>query len=335
MARPSYHAPSHTMSSANQRSRVDEEEDLDDLDDVLDQFSPPAQPTTTAPSQPPPSAGASTTSPPPAADPHSEESATVSDEFAAEFAKEMESLLNGLGIDPDAKSKGKGRDGGNSGGADRERLAAAWEAMLVEGMNTTVEPSNARASSSADASSPGTTGHDFQSSIRSTLNRLKESESGLQPSDASASAGGENLESLLAQLKDLGNVGEGANSEEHLQGVLEEMMGQLMGKDVLYEPLKELHEKFPGYLTEHASTISAADKARYETQIVCIKHLIDAFEAPSYRDDDDKMRGKIVELMSELQTHGSPPEEIMGPLPTGFSIGTDGLPEMPDGCNMN
>lgn len=155
----------------------------------------------------------------------------------------MESLLNGLGIDPDAKSKGKGRDGGNSGGADRERLAAAWEAMLVEGMNTTVEPSNARASSSADASSPGTTGHDFQSSIRSTLNRLKESESGLQPSDASASAGGENLESLLAQLKDLGNVGEGANSEEHLQGVLEEMMGQLMGKDVLYEPLKELHEK--------------------------------------------------------------------------------------------
>lgn len=37
----------------------------------------------------------------------------------------------------------------------------------------------------------------------------------------------------------------------------------------------------------------------------------------------------------QLQMHGSPPEEIMGPLPPGFSMGADGLPDMPEGCNIN
>ena len=32
-------------------------------------------------------------------------------------------------------------------------------------------------------------------------------------------------------------------SEEDLRGILEPMMSQLMSKDVLYEPLKELHDK--------------------------------------------------------------------------------------------
>jgi len=35
---------------------------------------------------------------------------------------------------------------------------------------------------------------------------------------------------------------------------------------------------------------------------------------------------------SQLQKHGSPPEEIMGPLPPGFSMGADGMPDMPDNC---
>ena len=32
-------------------------------------------------------------------------------------------------------------------------------------------------------------------------------------------------------------------SEEELKGILETMMSQLMSKEVLYEPLKELHDK--------------------------------------------------------------------------------------------
>ena len=53
--------------------------------------------------------------------------------------------------------------------------------------------------------------------------------------------GDDTLEQLLKSLGDA-NVGDG-NPEDQLQGLLENMMTQLMSKEVLYEPLKELHEK--------------------------------------------------------------------------------------------
>ncbi|KAG2364950.1 Pex19 protein [Suillus spraguei] len=146
---------------------------------------------------------------------------------------------------------------------------------------------------------------DFQSRIQNTMNKLKESDS-------------DPLEALLSQL--------GGEGEEEMQGVLEAMMGQLMGKDVLYEPLKELSDK------ANATTITSDDKSRYDAQIICIKQLLEIFESKDYADDDDKIRTKVVNLMSELQNHGSPPEEIMGPLPPGLSMGADGMPNMPDDC---
>ena len=59
-------------------------------------------------------------------------------------------------------------------------------------------------------------------------------------SQADSTQEDDELEQLL---KNLGEGGSSGNPEEHLQGILEGMMTQLMSKDVLYEPLKELHEK--------------------------------------------------------------------------------------------
>ena len=58
-----------------------------------------------------------------------------------------------------------------------------------------------------------------------------------QPSE---SAGDPGLEALLSSLNNIGADGE---DEEGLQGILETMMSQLISKEVLYEPLKEMHEK--------------------------------------------------------------------------------------------
>ncbi|KAG9311641.1 Pex19 protein [Chiua virens] len=138
---------------------------------------------------------------------------------------------------------------------------------------------------------------------------------------------------MLSQLG-LSGTGDGAEGEEQLQGMLEMMMGQLMSKEVLHEPIKELNDKFPEYLSKNSSTISSQDKERFEAQISCIKRLLVEFEAPKYKDDDET-RKKIVDLMGELQSYGSPPEEIMGPLPPGFNMGTDGLPDMPEDCKVN
>lgn len=49
-----------------------------------------------------------------------------------------------------------------------------------------------------------------------------------------------NLEELIASFS---NLGPGAENEEELSGFLENMMKQLLSKEVLYEPLKELSDK--------------------------------------------------------------------------------------------
>lgn len=213
--------------------------------DVLDQFAPPAQQTSPPPQ--PTSAGASTSSHPVDAD------KVQTNEFAAEFAQQMESLLKELGMESRASS------GATDEATEQKQLATAWETMLVEGMDGMSGPSNAR--TPAHASSPGPKEDNFQSRIRSTMNKLKESESGLKTSDSSASGSGETWESLLSQLQGLGDLpGDGAESEEQLQGVLEAMMGPLMSKDVLYEPLKELHDKVSMHFLHLASLTRSVNR---------------------------------------------------------------------------
>ncbi|KAI6026653.1 Pex19 protein [Pisolithus microcarpus] len=256
----------------------------------------------------------------------------------------MESLMRELaengGLDFDARDD-VGRD---------PAISAAWEAMLVEEMDKM--PGAAPASTSTSTASatqqkgssptPSTskvgpnkpsaaaTGDEFQSRIRDTMDKLKSSESGCKPSTAPLPTfPGADDPSLAAFLQGLETM-EPKDGDE-LTGVLEAMMGQLMSKEVLYEPLKELDEKFPSYLASH-TTLPAEEKERYEKQRSSITRLLAIFEEKNYNDEDAKTREKIAEVMGELQSYGSPPEEIMGPLPPGIAMGADGLPELPERC---
>lgn len=58
--------------------------------------------------------------------------------------------------------------------------------------------------------------------------------------------------------------------------------------------------QFPDYLHKNSSTISPEDKKRFDAQVSCIRRLLNEFEAKTYRDDDEKARAKIVDLMSEV-----------------------------------
>ncbi|KAG1805616.1 Pex19 protein family-domain-containing protein [Suillus variegatus] len=306
--------------SNSTKPRVDDEDDVDDLDDVLDQFTPSKAPASSL-SQP-------STSSPAVNEPTSSKRNTSSSnaDFEADFAKslaeEMEALWRGF-AQQGATEGITHEDETAEQREERERnLAAAWEAMLIEEMDGATDPSLTQGAPIAPKTGEK---DDFQSRIRNTMNKLKESESGLKSSDPSSSApNADSLEALLSQFGD--------EDEEDMQGVLEAMMGQLMGKDVLYEPLKELLDKFPDYLKANAATLTADDKSRYDAQIICMKQLLEIFELKDYADNDDKTRLEIVDLMGELQKHGSPPEEIMGPLPPGLSMGADGMPNMPDNC---
>ena len=78
-------------------------------------------------------------------------------------------------------------------------------------------------------------------------------------------------------------------------------MSQLMSKDVLYEPLKELHTKFPAYLKDNAATMKAEDKQRFESQQKIVTQIVEIFEDPSYSPENADQGIKIVNLMNTVR----------------------------------
>jgi len=52
------------------------------------------------------------------------------------------------------------------------------------------------------------------------------------------------------------------------------MMEQLTNKDILYEPMKELNDKFPAWMVEHRDKVPEADLKRYEEQQRLVKEIV-------------------------------------------------------------
>ncbi|THV06899.1 Pex19-domain-containing protein [Dendrothele bispora CBS 962.96] len=340
----------------------DDMDDMDDLDDVLSEFTTDSKPVaSTQPTVVPSTSGRPRTNtrvdqlPKPipgvgssALDTTEEvDEAALTDEFAKELAKNMEELMRELtsGMEADNKEQSKDVDDKEMTKEEKEQetqkmMKAAWEAMLIEGMNGATGDIPGLDGLAAKADDKGKTAQvpgqaaqtvpegDFQSRLKQTMDRLKESESNLQ-SDAGAGNNPESLEGLLSTLRDLGldENGGGGDDEAALAGFLENMMGQLMSKELLHEPLQELHDKFPEFLANPPQPLEPADRKRFESQYEYVKKILAIFDSPDYNEKDEETSKKVADLMGEMQNFGSPPESIMGPLPPGLDMNGEGLPD--------
>ncbi|KAI5119551.1 hypothetical protein M0805_008537 [Coniferiporia weirii] len=310
-----------------------QEEDVDDLDDIVEQFdAKPANENRLAPAkaQPDTPRSAATVSSASVVGSVEEVSQTPKDasgpadqlpeELAKQLAEGMESLMRELSGNHHAPS------------SEERKRQEDWEKMLIDGMNGigVNEPPS-------EGLSPPQQSHEdaFQARILQAMEKLKDSESGSAthtdvPSVSPAS--GDPLEAILSQLAP--GLDEPGEDDENLQSMLETMMQQLMSKGVLYEPLKELHEKFPSYLADNDKTLSASDKVRFENQMTRVSQIVAIFEGPSYEEGDKDKGARIVSLMNEMQSFGSPPSEIMGPLPPGLDFSSNDPSDLPEGCTI-
>lgn len=123
--------------------------------------------------------------------------------------------------------------------------------------------------------------------------------SGEQATAAAAAEGSDDfLAELLKQMQSGGLEGEG--SEEEFSKMLMGMMEQLTHKDILYEPMKELHEKFPGWLEKNRATTSKEDLERYELQQKLVSEIVAKFEEPNYADTSKEHHEYIVDRMQKV-----------------------------------
>ena len=90
-----------------------------------------------------------------------------------------------------------------------------------------------------------TTKTSFSETLSRTMERIQESESAADKArgeDVSQSESDTFLAEMLKQLDSAGG-GDGMGGEAGMAKLLEGMMEQLMSKDILYEPMKDLQEK--------------------------------------------------------------------------------------------
>ncbi|KAF5972782.1 peroxisomal biogenesis factor 19 [Fusarium coicis] len=288
-----------------------DEDDLDDLDDMLEEFSAVKLDQTK-----PPGAAAAGSSKPEAPKGSASgkqpevEDAFSEDEFARQLQAGMADLLGELEQSPDMQAQFEDIF---------KHIAAA------EGAGDAPPPSTSKGPSSQappeDAS--------FQDTIKRTMERMQAS--GDQATAAAASGSADDFMSeMLKQLSsgDLGDLG-GDGSEEEFSKMLMGMMEQLTNKEILYEPMKELDEKFPEWLIKNRDSTPKDDLKRYEEQQSIVREIVAKFEEKTYSDSNAADREFIVDKMQKMQAAGSPPSDLVGDMQSA----QDALNPGDEACN--
>lgn len=202
-------------------------------------------------------------------------------EFEQELQKQMEALLGQEGFPKEFQDLMK--EMGNAVGED----------PLGAGV-----PPPPASSSKKEGESSAKGDETFQESIRKTMERMRESGDA-----AGAAAAASSEDDILAQmLKEMesGNFG-GEGGDEDFSKILMGMMEQLTNKEILYEPMKELNDKFPDWMEKNKGKVDAADWKRYEEQAVLVKEITAQFEKAGYSDENAQDREYIVERMQKVR----------------------------------
>lgn len=147
-------------------------------------------------------------------------------------------------------------------------------------------------------SQPAAADKSFEEAIQRTMQRMQAS--GEKATAAAAADQGPN--DIIAQmLKEMqGDSPGGAEGEEEFSKMLMTMMEQLTNKDILYDPMKELHDKFPSWMSKNRDGVKADDLLRFDKQQRLISEIVGKFEESTYSDVNSKDREYVVARMQEV-----------------------------------
>ncbi|KAJ1730986.1 Peroxisome chaperone and import receptor [Coemansia biformis] len=162
----------------------------------------------------------------------------------------------------------------------------------------------------------------FQDKIKATMDKLKDSAN--QADAASDDLGGADMmEELMRQLDQAGD-------DPKLDSLVDDVIGQLMSKEVLQQPLKELDAAYPAYLEKNKDVLPADELRRYRQQHEYIRQLLELF---GQTDDDAVNDPRTVELMQKMQDCGQPPNELLKLLAPDMELDDTGNVKVPEAPN--
>lgn len=206
---------------------------------------------------------------------------TLSDVSSVEFSKQLQeqmaALMGNVEESPEM----------------RREIQAMIEEFALPGEGEEMHPPP-KANS---ATSSSNLGKSFQTTIQETMERMQASKE-----HATTATISEGPDEILAQmLKEMQtSSSEGAESEEDFSKMLMGMMEQLTNKDILMEPMKELHDMFPAWMAKNKSKVKQDDLNRYEIQERLVGEIVGRFNDKGYSDSNPHDREFIVERMQQV-----------------------------------
>ncbi|XP_078526254.1 peroxisomal biogenesis factor 19 [Lissotriton helveticus] len=160
---------------------------------------------------------------------------------------------------------------------------------------------------------------EFSSCLKDTLTGLAKNATDLQNSSLSE-------EEVAKAMEGLGlDEGEG---EGNILPIMQNIMQNLLSKDVLYPSLKEITEKYPEWLQTHRESLPEEQFTKYQEQHSIMGKICEQFESEQPSDSEVAQKARfelVLDLMQKLQDLGHPPKELAGETPPGLNFDLDGL----------
>ncbi|KAF2885447.1 hypothetical protein ILUMI_20727 [Ignelater luminosus] len=163
---------------------------------------------------------------------------------------------------------------------------------------------------------------DFAASISQALRGLSE--------------GTENLQNPFSEQDLMSMFGQQEGDQNAFVPFMQGMMQSLLSKEVLYPSLKDILNKYPGWLEANGGSLSVEERNKYEQQQELMKQICEQLEKESENDTPEKKKIQfdiVLELMQKLQDYGQPPAELVGDLGPGVQFDSQGVPDL-NQCSM-
>ena len=172
---------------------------------------------------------------------------------------------------------------------------------------------------------------DFKDVIANTISRLKESseriESNLKEETTAAAAaaargGNGNSDDILNELiNQLSSSSNDFGDVDGMDSAILDILNQMSTKEVLYAPMKEMHQEFVSWFAEHEDDPKFQNRMDdYKKQFQLVGELVAIYEKEDY--SNEQYRDQVTEILDKLEQLGDTP--VAKDFNRGSSVGDVG-----------
>eukprot|EP01126_Amoeba_proteus_P025706 TRINITY_DN2556_c0_g1_i5.p1 TRINITY_DN2556_c0_g1~~TRINITY_DN2556_c0_g1_i5.p1 ORF type:complete len:215 (+),score=55.17 TRINITY_DN2556_c0_g1_i5:138-782(+) len=140
-----------------------------------------------------------------------------------------------------------------------------------------------------------------------------------------------NLAADLEKMKEggnpdslLGDFFKELDSDNSYKGAMEGMMKQIISKEVLYEPMKDMYDRYPTWLEENKGKLAESEYFNYLKQYGYIEQILYTYDTVG-----DEGLDVVLKLMQEMQGCGQVPLDIVKQLAPDVEFDGNGAPKFP------